>query len=59
EGYPHTSPNIKTLPDNFVNLKNTLEILDLRGTGISPEEVEKWRRLLPDTEIRYEWDPNE
>ncbi|WP_020568229.1 leucine-rich repeat domain-containing protein [Neolewinella persica] len=50
----NTSPNIHTLPKTFINLAPTLKILDLRGTSIPPEEVAYWRKVLPDTDIRYE-----
>ncbi|MCX8080769.1 MAG: leucine-rich repeat domain-containing protein [Bacteroidia bacterium] len=43
---------IEKLPDTLTELEN-LVLIDLRGNPISPEELEKWRALLPGCEIKF------
>ncbi len=44
--------NIREVPEEIVALRE-LEMLDLRGNPLPAEEVEKVRRLLPETEVKF------
>jgi hypothetical protein len=47
------------LPPSFENLKDNLKKLDLSYNPMSEETVEKWRRLLPNTEVIFEPRPKD